>query len=148
MQLSESIQPILKKKGGLICSVSPNDTVYRAVEEMAKKQVGALLVLSDGRMVGILSERDYARKIILKGRSSAETTVSEIMSSPVIYVSPEHTVGECMQIISDHHIRHLPVLDGEKLVGVVSIGDLVNWILSAQTETIRHLEAYISGTPT
>jgi CBS domain-containing protein len=148
MHLSKSIRPILKQKGGLICSVSPSDTVYTAIAMMAEKQVGALLVLFDGKIVGIVSERDYARKVFLKGRSSKETTVSEIMTSPVIAVSPEHTVGECMKIITDHRIRHLPVMEQERLVGVVSIGDLVNWILSEQRETIRHLEAYISGTPT
>lgn len=148
MQLSESISSILKQKGGRICSIAPSQSVYQAIEKMAEFKVGALLVLSEGTIVGIISERDYARKIILKGRSSADTPVAEIMTSPVIYVSPEHTVGECMKIISDHHIRHLPVLDGERIAGVISIGDLVNSILSAQSETIRHLEAYISGTPT
>lgn len=148
MQLSESIGPIVKQKGGLICSVSPSDSVYSAIAMMAEKQVGALLVISDGKLAGIVSERDYARKVILKGRSSKETTVAEIMSSPVIAVSPKHTVGDCMKIITDHRIRHLPVLDQERLVGVISIGDLVNWILTEQRETIRHLESYITGTPT
>lgn len=148
MQLSESIGPILKQKGGLVCSVSPSNSVYEAIAMMAEKQVGALLVIQESKIVGIVSERDYARKVILKGRSSKETMVSEIMSSPVIAVSPEHTVGECMRVITEHRIRHLPVMDRERLVGVISIGDLVNWILSEQQETIRHLEAYISGTPT
>jgi CBS domain-containing protein len=148
MQLSESISSILKRKGGLVCSVSPLNSVYEAVAMMAEKQVGALLVLFQGKIVGIISERDYARKVILKGRSSKETAVSAIMSSPVITVSPEHTVGDCMKIITDHRVRHLPVMDQERIVGVISIGDLVNWILSEQQETIRHLEAYITGTPT
>jgi signal-transduction protein with cAMP-binding, CBS, and nucleotidyltransferase domain len=148
MQLTESIGPILKQKGGFVCSVSPLSTVYDAVAMMAEKQVGALLVLFDGQIVGIISERDYARKVILKGRSSKETTVAEIMSSPVVTVTAEHTVGECMQIITDHRIRHLPVLERERLAGMISIGDLVNWILTEQRETIRHLEAYITGTPT
>jgi CBS domain-containing protein len=148
VQLSESIGPILKQKAGHVCSVSPSDSVYDAIAQMAEKQVGALLVTFNEKIVGIVSERDYARKVILKGRSSKETPVSEIMSSPVVTVSPEHSVGECMELITDRHIRHLPVLNGEKIMGVISIGDLVNWILSAQRETIRHLEAYITGTPT
>jgi CBS domain-containing protein len=148
MQLSDSISEIIKQKGGAVCSVAPSNSVYDAIAMMAEKQVGALLVLSENKLVGIVSERDYARKVILKGHSSKETKVLEIMSSPVIAVSPEHTVVECMKIITDHHIRHLPVLDRERIVGVISIRDLVNWILSAQSETIRHLEAYITGTPT
>ncbi len=148
MHLNESIRPILKQKHGLVCSVSPSDSVYMAIAMMAEKQVGALLVVFEGKIVGIVSERDYARKVILKGRSSRQTTVADIMSSPVIAVSPDHTVGECMQIINTHRIRHLPVLENDRIVGVISIGDLVNWILSAQTETIRHLEAYIAGRPT
>lgn len=147
MQLSESIRSILEQKGGLVCSVLPSDTVYAAIEMMAEKGVGALLVMFNDKIVGIVSERDYARKVILKGRSSKETTVAEIMSSPVIAISPSHTVGDCMKIITDHHIRHLPVLDQDRLVGLISIGDLVNWILAEQRETIRHLEAYITGTP-
>lgn len=147
MQLTDSIASLLKQKGGYICSISPSDTVFDAIAMMADKKVGALLVIVDGRVVGILSERDYARKVILQGRSSKTTQVSEIMSTPVIFVSPEHSVGECMQIITDHRIRHLPVMDGQQLVGIISIGDLVNWTLSAQRETIRHLESYITGTP-
>jgi CBS domain-containing protein len=115
---------------------------------MAEKQIGALIVVSEGKVAGIVSERDYARKVILKGRASKETTVSEIMTAPVIAVSADHSVGDCMKIITDHHIRHLPVMDGERPTGMVSIGDLVNWIISEQTETIRHLEAYITGMPT
>ncbi len=148
MQLSESIRFILKHKGGVVYSVAPTDTVYQAVAMMAEKQVGALLVISGGKVAGIVSERDYARKVILKGRASKETMVSEIMSSPVIAVSPDHTVGECMKIMSDHRIRHLPVMEEERLVAMISIGDLVNWTISEQKETIRHLEAYITGTPT
>jgi CBS domain-containing protein len=148
MQLSESIRSILKQKSGVVHSIAPTDSVYQAIAMMSEKQVGALVVIFDGTIVGILAERDYARKVILKGRSSRETTVSEIMSSPVIAVSPDHTVGECMKIITDHRIRHLPVLDGERLVGMISIGDLVNWIICEQGETIRHLEAYITGKPT
>jgi CBS domain-containing protein len=148
MELSESIRPILKKKSGVVHSIAPTDSVYQAVAKMAEKQVGALMVLLDGKIVGIISERDYARKVILKGRYSKDVTVAEIMSFPIIAVTPDHTVGECMKIITDHHIRHIPVLSDERLVGMISIGDLVNWIISEQNETIRHLEAYITGKPT
>ena len=148
MHLSESIRTILNKKGGVIYSVAPTDSVQSAIALMAEKQVGALLVIFEGALVGIVSERDYARKVFLKGRSSPHTAVSEIMTSPVVAVSPDHTVGDCMQIITEHRIRHLPVLERERLVGMISIGDLVNSIISAQHETIRHLEAYITGMPT
>jgi CBS domain-containing protein len=148
MELSESIRPILKQKSGVVYSVAPTDSVYHAIAMMAEKQVGALMVIFEGKIVGILSERDYARKVILKGRTSREMTVAEVMSFPIIAVSPDHTVVECMKIITDHRIRHLPVLDGERLVGMISIGDLVNWIITEQSETIRHLEAYITGKPT
>ena len=148
MQLSESIRPILKRKGGVIFSVSPSDSVYTAIAMMADKQVGALLVISEDQIVGIVSERDYARKVFLKGKSSPSTTVAEIMTSPVIAVSPDHSVGDCMGIITKNRIRHLPVMEHDRLVGIISIGDLVDSILASQRETIRHLEAYITGTPT
>ena len=146
MHLSESIRPILKKKGGVIFSVSPSDSVYTAIAMMADKQVGALLVISEGQIVGIVSERDYARKVFLKGKSSPSTTVAEIMTSPVIAVSPDHSVGDCMGIVTKNRIRHLPVMEHDRLVGIISIGDLVDSILASQRETIRHLEAYITGT--
>jgi CBS domain-containing protein len=148
MQLSESIRSILKQKIGVMYSIAPTDSVYQAIAMMAEKQIGSLLVMFEGKVVGIVSERDYARKVILKGRSSKETKVSEIMSSPVIAVSLDHTVGDCMKIMADHHIRHLPVMDGERPTAMISIGYLVNWIMSEQNETIRHLEAYITGMPT
>lgn len=146
-KFSDSVESILKQKPGNIWSISPDQSVYEAIREMADKQVGALMVMSEGALVGILSERDYARKVILQGRSSKDTPVSEIMTSPVIYVTPANTLDECMALMTEHRIRHLPVMKGQQLVGVVSIGDLVKWIISAQEETIRHLEHYITGIP-
>jgi CBS domain-containing protein len=141
----ETVRGVLKGKGSQVWSLDAEATVYQAIALMAEKGIGALLVVSEGKLVGILSERDYARKVILKGKSSKAARVREIMSSPVITVTPEHTVAECMKIITTHRIRHLPVLEGEQLVGVVSIGDLVNSIISTQAATIHQLSSYISG---
>jgi CBS domain-containing protein len=141
----ESIASILKTKGGDVWSLPPTATVYEAVEMMADKAVGALAVLSDGKLVGIVSERDYARKVILKGKSSKDTLVGEIMSSPVVTVDACRTVVECMRIMTAHRIRHVPVLDGGALAGIVSIGDLVKSIISAQAETIKQLRSYVTG---
>jgi CBS domain-containing protein len=141
----ETVRSILETKGSLAWSVAPEATVYEAIEMMAGRSVGALVVVSEGNLVGIVSERDYARKVILKGHSSRDTRVEEIMSSPVITVTPDHTVDECLRIATESRIRHLPVLDGGKLAGIVSIGDLVKAVVSAQAETIHQLNKYIAG---
>ena len=144
-EMTTTVDTVLRQKAGGILSIAPDATVYQAIEVMAEKSVGALLVMEGERLVGIVSERDYARKVVLKGHTSKEMRVAEIMSSPVISVTRKHTVGECLRIITDSHIRHLPVTEEGAVVGVLSIGDLVNFVITEQQETIRHLKAYISG---
>ena len=121
--------------------------VYDAIEIMAEKNVGALVVATEGRMVGLISERDYTRKVVLKGKTSKTTPVRDILSEKVISVKPETTVQECLRVMTRERIRHLPVLEGDKLMGIVSIGDLVNWVIQAQSTTIEQLQTYITGYP-
>jgi CBS domain-containing protein len=145
MELTATIGSLIEKKGAQVWSVPPTASIYDAITVMADKGVGALPIIEGGNLLGIISERDYARKVALKGKSSKQTAVTEIMSSPVVSVTPAQTVEECMHIVTDMRIRHLPVVEGGRMVGIVSIGDLVNWVITAQRETIHHLEAYISG---
>ena len=148
VKFNDSVDSILKQKPGNVWSIAPGRSVFEAIHEMSDKGVGALMVISDGNLVGIVSERDYARKVILLGRSSKNTPVEEIMTSEVVCVTPTHTLDECMALMTKHHIRHLPVTKDGQIVGIVSIGDVVKWIISSQEATIRHLEHYINGTPT
>ncbi len=147
MNASGTISEILSHKNPGIWSVSPDTTVFEAIQIMADKNIGALLVTEGDKLVGIISERDYTRKVILKGKQSKQTAVKEIITGQVIHVSPSHTVEDCMRLMTSHRIRHLPVLDDGRIVGIISIGDLVNWIISAQTSTIHQLQTYIAGYP-
>jgi len=145
MNLIDTVRLVLKQKGQNIWFVSPEECVYNAIEMMADKYVGALLVVSDGNLVGVVSERDYARKVILQGKSSKQTQVKEIMTSPAIFVTPEQRVEDCLRIMTEKHIRHLPIVEDGIILGVVSIGDLVKWMVSAQQQTISQLQSYITS---
>lgn len=145
MEITTTIGSILDRKGVTVWSVSPNDTVFEAISTMAEKNVGALPVLEGARLVGMVSERDYARKVILLGRGSRETTVAEIMTSNVRTVRLDDSVQACLQLMTENRIRHLPVMVEGKLAGIISIGDCVNWIISAQTAAIDDLERFVTG---
>ncbi len=139
----KTVSQLLQGKGSSVWSVTPEASVFDALKLMAEKNVGALLVMSDGKLRGILSERDYARKVILLGKSSQEIAVRDIMSDKVVCVGPEQTVDECMALMSGKRIRHLPVLAGGQVIGVLSIGDLVKALIEEQQQTIQQLESYI-----
>jgi CBS domain-containing protein len=145
MDVSGTIDVILGQKGREIFSVSPDATVFEAIELMANKNVGALLVLRDGQLLGMISERDYTRKVMLRGKRSRETQVREIMSSDLTIVTSREPVENCLRMMTDKRIRHLPVVDGDTLRGIISIGDLVKWVIASQSAAIAHLESYISG---
>ena len=140
-----TVRQVMAGKGGGVYWVAPDDPVLEAIRQMAERHVGALAVMRGDELVGIVSERDYARKVVLMGRKSTETTVGTIMSTPVIQVGPAHTVNECMQLMTDKRIRHLPVVENGKLVGVVSIGDLVKAVIDEQKHEIEDLRRYIAG---
>jgi CBS domain-containing protein len=143
--ITGTIDEILQHKSANLWTIAADATVFDAIHLMADKNIGALLVMTGDRLGGIISERDYTRKVALKGKSSRETQVREIVSTPVISVTPDQTVEECMRLMTENRVRHLPVLENDRVVGVVSIGDLVNWIISRQSVTITQLESYISG---
>lgn len=145
MQMQTSIRDILRSKGTTVHSTAPNETVFGALQTMSDANVGALVVLEDGKLVGIVSERDYARKVVLKGRTSPDTQVRDIMSSKVVCVTADQTVQECMAMMTAQAIRHLPVLENKNVIGVVSIGDLVKAIIGEQQFMIEQLESYIHG---
>ena len=145
MDVSGHIGAILNQKSDEIFSISPASTVFKAIEMMADKNVGALLVMTGEKLIGIISERDYTRKVFLRGKSSKETRVDEIMSKDLTVTHPQEGVQECLRVMTDKHIRHLPVLDGKKVVGIISIGDLVKHVISCQSAAIAHLESYIHG---
>ena len=139
------ISTLLHHKPAALWSIEPEATVFEAIKLMAEKNIGSLLVMSGGRLAGVFTERDYSRKIALQGKSSKDTRVRQIISSQIVSVTPQHSIEDCMKLMTEHRVRHLPVLDGEKVVGLVSIGDLVNWIISAQNAAIAQIEQYIAG---
>ena len=141
----QTVNQLLRSKGGQIYSVAPTDSVLRAIEMMATRHVGALLVMNQGTLLGIISERDYARKVILKNRSSHDTAVSEIMTASPVTVTPETTVHQCMEMMTDGRFRHLPVVESGSVVGMLSIGDLVKAVIADQGRQIEQLERYIAG---
>ena len=139
------ISTLLHHKTAALQSIAPEATVFEAIKLMAEKNIGSLLVMSGGKLLGVFTERDYSRKIALQGKSSKDTRVREIVSSQVVSVTPQHSIEDCMKLMTENRVRHLPVLEGEKVAGLVSIGDLVNWIISAQNATIAQMEQYIAG---
>jgi len=145
IRFDEPVRSLLRTKGRAIWSIGPEESVLDAITLMSEKQIGCLVVLIGGQLAGIVSERDYARKVILMGRSSQETRVREIMTTPALFVTPEKTVAEAMRIMTNRRVRHLPVLEGDNIVGMLSIGDLVNWVITSQQHTIKHLHNYIAG---
>ena len=145
MEIIGSVSMILSHKGGSVWFINPNAMVFEAIQLMAAKNIGALPVMDCGQLIGIVSERDYMRNVILKGKSSKETPVREIMTRELVTATPEDSVGDCMALMTEKRVRHLPIIDGNELIGVLSIGDVVKWIMSAQAAAIHHLQQYITG---
>lgn len=145
MKISVPISALLHHKGSTVWHVAPEASVFEAIKLMAAKNIGSLLVLSGTMLVGIFTERDYTRKVALQGKTSKETQVWEIMPKEIIFVRPDDSVESCMKLMTEHRVRHLPVVENGKVLGIISIGDLVNWIISAQNATIEQMEQYIAG---
>jgi len=145
VRFDEPVRSLLRKKSPVVWSISPEGTVYEAIHLMSEKHIGCLLVLSGGHLTGIVTERDYARKVVLMGRASQQTRVRDIMTKPVLFVHEHDTLDDAMRLMTTRRLRHLPVLNGDDVVGVVSIGDLVSWLLEVQQKTIRQLQGYIEG---
>ncbi len=145
MEITTPVTAILEHKGPELWNIQPTASVYEAIALMAEKNVGALPVLEDGALLGMISERDYSRKVILQGRASKDTKVADIMSKSVHTVSGEASVESCLEIMTKHRVRHLPVMDGAAIVGILSVGDLVNWIISAQANAIDDLHRFVTG---
>ncbi len=143
MKISAHISDILRDKSGGVWTVGPDATVFDAISLMAEKNIGAIPVVEAGQVLGLISERDYTRKVVLKGKSSRETRIGEIMATPVVTVTSATSIDACMQLVTSHRIRHLPVVEGGQLIGMISIGDLVNWIISAQDAALNQMESYI-----
>ena len=141
----KTVKELLQGKPKALCTVNPDTRVFEALKLMAEKDIGALLVVEGAKLAGILSERDYARKVILKGRSSKDTPIRDIMSAPVLTVTPHDTVNHCMKLVTDKRVRHLPVVEGGRVIGVLSIGDLVKAVIDDQAEQLEQLQRYISG---
>ena len=145
MKIPLPVSVVLAQKSPMVASISPDVTVFDAITVMAEKNIGALPVIENNRLVGMISERDYTRLVALKGKSSKQTPVREIMSRNLTVASPSHTIEECMLLMTEKHVRHLPIIEGDKMLGIVSIGDLVKWIITVQAETIEQLQRYIAG---
>jgi CBS domain-containing protein len=145
MEIQGTVRDILQNKGGEVWTTSPKDSVYEAIGLMGEKNIGALVAVENGEVIGVLSERDYSRKVVLQGRTSRDTLVGEILTRPAVTVRRKDSIEKCMQLMTGQRIRHLPVMDDGRLVGLISIGDLVNWVMQSQHHTIRQLQGYISG---
>ncbi len=145
MEMHGTVYDILHNKSGEVWTTHPQDTVYDAIHRMGEKNIGALVAIEDGRVIGVLSERDYSRKVVLQGRTSRDTLVGEILSCPAVTVNSKDSIETCMKLMTGRRIRHLPVIDDDNLVGLISIGDMVSWVMQSQHHTIQQLQGYISG---